>query len=174
MDTHIADIVNLILWEVLTDVVLVGHSYGGATVTCVADAIADRPHSIVYLDAFVPRSGDTVRGLAGLPLDHRDMPPPTAEFFGLHGTDAEWVESRMTPMPGGPSNQVIKLEHEAKLTIPRTYVLAEGWASMDHFRDNYTRAQTEPGWNATSTAGSHDLMIDRPDEVVALLLEAAR
>jgi pimeloyl-ACP methyl ester carboxylesterase len=38
MDTHIADVVNVIRWENLTDVVLCGHSYGGLVVTAAAVA----------------------------------------------------------------------------------------------------------------------------------------
>lgn len=64
LDTHIADIVNVIKHEELSDVVLVGHSYGGMVVTGVADALADKIRSLVYLDAFVPESGQALVDLA--------------------------------------------------------------------------------------------------------------
>ena len=51
LSTHIQDVVSVLEWENLRDVVLVGHSYGGAVVTGVADRVADRIGSIVYLDA---------------------------------------------------------------------------------------------------------------------------
>lgn len=60
LDTHIIDIINTILWEDLSDVVLVGHSYGGMVVTGVADRISDRISALVYLDALVPEDGDTL------------------------------------------------------------------------------------------------------------------
>lgn len=60
LDTHITDIINTILWEDLTEVVLVGHSYGGMVVTGVADQITDRISALVYLDALVPEDGDTL------------------------------------------------------------------------------------------------------------------
>ena len=60
LDTHIADVVNLIKWEELSDVVLVGHSYGGMVITGVADALSDRIRSLVYLDAFVPKDGEAL------------------------------------------------------------------------------------------------------------------
>src|SRR6202167_6610182 len=60
LDTHVADVVNLIEWEELSDIVLVGHSYGGMVVTGVADALPDRVRSLVYLDAFVPKNGEAL------------------------------------------------------------------------------------------------------------------
>ena len=52
LQTHIADVVNLIRWEELSDVVLCGHSYGGCVVTGAADRMADRIRALVYIDAF--------------------------------------------------------------------------------------------------------------------------
>jgi pimeloyl-ACP methyl ester carboxylesterase len=50
-------VTNLILWEELSDVVLCGHSYGGAVIRGVADRISDRIGALVYLDAFVLQNG---------------------------------------------------------------------------------------------------------------------
>src|SRR5450759_1126663 len=60
LDTHIQDIVNVILWEDLHDVVLVGHSYGGMVITGVADRVPDRIKHVVYLDALLPENGESV------------------------------------------------------------------------------------------------------------------
>src|SRR5258707_2116420 len=57
LDTHIADVANLMIWENLRDVVLVGHSYGGFVARHVADRMPDRICSLIYLEAFVPRNG---------------------------------------------------------------------------------------------------------------------
>ena len=57
LDTHIADVANLMIWEDLRDIVLVGHSYGGVVARHVADQMAGRIRSLVYLDAFVPDNG---------------------------------------------------------------------------------------------------------------------
>jgi pimeloyl-ACP methyl ester carboxylesterase len=175
MDTHIADVVNLIRWENLTDVVLCGHSYGGLVVTAAADALPDRVSHIVYLDAFVPADGDSALGIAGSSgPDVPPMPPPPASFFGLSGADAEWVDARMTPQPLAASVQAVRLKHQNQLTGGRTYVLATGWESLDHFRANYERARLEAGWTAIVMDGSHDLMIDRPEEVAEMLRAASR
>jgi pimeloyl-ACP methyl ester carboxylesterase len=60
LETHVLDVVNLLIWEDLRDVVLVGHSYGGAVVRHVADQMPDRIRSLIYLDAFVPENGKAV------------------------------------------------------------------------------------------------------------------
>jgi len=60
LSTHITDIVNVIRFENLRDVVLVGHSYGGMVISGVADRIPDRIRHVVYLDAFVPEDGESV------------------------------------------------------------------------------------------------------------------
>ncbi|MGH8314793.1 MAG: alpha/beta fold hydrolase, partial [Steroidobacterales bacterium] len=63
LETHITDVVNMIRYEDLHDVILVGHSYGGMVITGVADRVPDRIKRLVYLDAFVPRDGESMRSL---------------------------------------------------------------------------------------------------------------
>ncbi len=63
LETHIADVLNVLYFEDLTDVVLVGHSYGGMVATAVADRAADRIAQVVYVDAFVPRDGQSLLAL---------------------------------------------------------------------------------------------------------------
>jgi len=57
LETHIQDIVNVLFYEDLTDVVLIGHSYGGMVATGVADRASERIRQVIYRDAFVPRDG---------------------------------------------------------------------------------------------------------------------
>src|SRR6266480_552113 len=65
LDTHISDLVSLFEYEDLHHVILVGHSYGGVVITGVAEQVPARIQRLVYLDASVPRDGesnDTVIG----------------------------------------------------------------------------------------------------------------
>lgn len=174
LDTHIADIANLIRWEDLSDVVLCGHSYGGMVVTGVAHILPDAVHALVYLDAFVPRDGNSVSDLSAVPDDGGEQTAaPPAAWFGLRGDDGAFVDSKLTTFPAAASRQAIRIDNEAVRSLPTTYVLAKGWQSHPHFHQNYERAQAEPTWSALSVVGSHDLMIDRPSEVAAVLLQAA-
>ena len=65
LETHIKDVVNLILFEDLTDVVLTGHSYGGMVVTGVMDRVPERIRHVVFLDAAVPDDGMSLWDLFG-------------------------------------------------------------------------------------------------------------
>ncbi len=96
LDTHIADVVNLIRWEELDDVVLCGHSYGGCVITGAADRVADRIKALVYLDAFIIGDGQALHDV--LPPEVRDaqlegaaerghgwqVQPISAEFFRVN------------------------------------------------------------------------------------------
>src|SRR5215472_1115316 len=57
LDTHIADIVNVIRWEDLSGICLVAHSYGGFPVSGALEQAGDRVSSVVFLDAFMPEDG---------------------------------------------------------------------------------------------------------------------
>ena len=69
LETHIQDILAVLEAEDLSGIVLVGHSYGGMVATGVADRAASRIAQLIYLDAFVPRSGQSLFDL--LTLDAR-------------------------------------------------------------------------------------------------------
>ena len=70
LETHIDDVVNLIRWEELSNIVLCGHSYGGVVVSGVADRVPDRIGALIYLDAFVLEDGRSV---------HDEVPPDQKE-----------------------------------------------------------------------------------------------
>ena len=63
LDTHIQDVVNVLAYEDLRDVVLVGHSYGGMVITGVADRAPGRLTRLIYLDALLPHDGECVYDL---------------------------------------------------------------------------------------------------------------
>jgi pimeloyl-ACP methyl ester carboxylesterase len=170
--SHIAGALEVIRSHGLTDFVLCGHSYGGMVATGIADAIPECVRGVLFLDAYVPRDGDSVSSLSGGPAD-RDglLSPPPAQALGLAGESAAWVDARMTPQPAGTFAQPIVLR--GAYTGPRTYVLATGWMSVPHFQAVARDAKGWPRWTVRELHGSHDLMIDRADAVCAMLLDAA-
>ena len=110
LDTHITDIVNVLAYEELTDVVLVGHSYGGMVIAGVADRVPERVAHLVYLDAFVPRDGQAVHDifspefaahLQALALAEGDgwrIPAPPAASYGVTAAaDLAWVAAKTSP-----------------------------------------------------------------------------
>ena len=70
LTTHVTDVVNTILYEDLSDIVLLGYSYGGMVVTGSLEYVADRVAHLVYLDAFLPADGQSLNDLRGRRLRH--------------------------------------------------------------------------------------------------------
>ncbi|MBW8855250.1 MAG: alpha/beta fold hydrolase, partial [Bradyrhizobium sp.] len=126
VDTHVADIVNLIEWEDLGDVVLCGHSYAGLVITGVAEQIGAKLAALAYLDAFVPKDGDTAQSLSGgtEPVSAVVPPPPVAMLRLANPADIAWVEAKMTAHPGAAMGQALRITG-AYRDIPRkAYILA--------------------------------------------------
>jgi pimeloyl-ACP methyl ester carboxylesterase len=97
LGTHIQDVLSVIDYEDLYEVVLVGHSYGGMVVTGVADAIPDKITSLVYLDAFVPENGQSLFSM--VPPDNRPQP--------LTAPGEDWLTAPLPPEAfGNPSQEV--------------------------------------------------------------------
>src|SRR3972149_1317110 len=107
LSTHIQDVVELIEYENLHDIALVGHSYGGMVITGVADRIPDRIAHLVYLDAFLPNDGpalfdmDGTRGGGRGPAAGPPPPPPPfappGQWPATTAPDEAW-----TPQPRRP------------------------------------------------------------------------
>ena len=126
LSTHITDIVNVILFENLHDVVLVGHSYGGMVITGVADRIPDRIRRLVYIDAFLPQDGESVVTANN----------PSGNGFGRMMVDSAknglivpfWVTAGTpppmdTPQPVKTFTEAISLKNPAGKALPGTYIL---------------------------------------------------
>jgi pimeloyl-ACP methyl ester carboxylesterase len=183
LDTHIDDIVNVIRWEELSDVVLCGHSYGGCVISGVVDRIADRIGALVYLDAFVLNDGECLYDT--LPPAQREVqleltrlhgegwrvPPIPAEVFGVNAADLEWVNRQCTMQSIATFQQAIKLQGPAGPATPTTYILADGWNDSP-FPMFYQRAQAR-GWNTLTVPCGHIVMLDRPEELTRILLDVA-
>ena len=175
LDTHIQDVVNVILWENLHDVVLVGHSYGGMVITGVADRVPDRIKRIIYLDALLPTNGESVntaipaRGGVNqqvtngyiLPVWVKGNPPPPHDV----------------PMPAKCFSQPIALTNQAAAArLPATYILtvdAGKTPEQDTFFPFYQRAKTR-GWPAWIMEGDHNVQRSHRAELVRLLEKAAQ
>jgi pimeloyl-ACP methyl ester carboxylesterase len=177
LDTHITDIVNVIKQEELSDVVLVGHSYGGMVVTGVADALPGKISSLVYLDAFVPNSGDALVKL--LPpgnappafASEYTLSPLPAAYFGATPEVAAIVDARTTPMPVGCFTQPLKLTGVVDRVKKKTYIYCNVPAPTT-FTQFYDKLKDDRGWTVHTLPCTHIVQIDMPNELTALLLQA--
>jgi pimeloyl-ACP methyl ester carboxylesterase len=174
LQTHTLDVLNLIQWEELDDFVLCGHSYAGMVVSGVADRIPERIRSLVFLDAFVPESGQCLAELLPVPhdppIDGWKSVPVTAEAFGVNPADRAWVDRQCTVQPVACFAQPVNFTGGMQRIKSIHYVYASGWAGeQSPFRQFYDKAVAR-GWKTSEIDSGHDVMLDRPEAVTTLLL----
>lgn len=182
LGTHISDVLAVVECEELEGAILVGHSYGGLLITAVADRVPKRIAHLVYVDAIVPRNGESwssihseeIRAVrrAGI-AQTGAMAPLDAAAFGLSGDDASWVQRRQRDHPGSVYEDTLQFDEGLLARLPRTYVdcNSPALASVALARQ---RARSEPGWNVTTLATGHDPMISAPTQLLAILESVAK
>ncbi len=180
LTTHILDVENTIKYEGLTDIALVGHSYGGMVVTGVADRVPEVIRQLIYVDAFLPQDGESCFDLGGAGGPERAtivdgwkvMPmarPATPELKAR-----AW---RMSPQPVGT------LEEKVHLSMPleqrafsRTYIKAAGDNPNDANRTGAfwsasARTKNDPRWRYYELPCGHGVHNELPNELKAILEE---
>jgi pimeloyl-ACP methyl ester carboxylesterase len=183
LDVHIEDIAKVIEFEELRDIVLVGHSYGGMVATGVADRLAERVAKLVYLDAFVPRDGQSLFALQpaeqrsrmqeaarsagdGWRVPSNPMPPDTSE------ADQAWATPKRVMQPIKTFEQPIRLTGAVE-RLRRTYIYCTRSGPGDVFRQFAERARAERGWRYEEMDASHNPHITVPDALTTLLDDIA-
>ncbi len=183
LQTHIRDVANLIRWEELTDVVLVGHSYGGMVITGAADLVADRVRTLVYVDAFTPEHGQSAFDLRApeanaLTLQKAKanggwrIPPTPAESFMVNPADRAWVDAKCTDLPIGCFSEKLYLSGAVDGISDRVYVRAGPYPNGP-FDKALAAARADTRYRAHVIDCGHDIMVDKPEELTAILLESA-
>jgi len=179
--THVRDVLNVIEFEGLTDVVLVGHSYGGSIVTAVADAVPEKVRSLVYLDGFIGEDGKSLFDMdapaataayVDMAQSHggHTVPPLPAAVFGVNPDDQAWVNSRTTSGSLACWTERLRLTGRHESVTNRSYVLATGWTGP--FTKFYDRACAE-NWRTYAFDCGHDVMIDMPQDTADVIEQAA-
>jgi len=170
LDTHIADVVELLAVEDLSEVILCSHSYGGMVAAGVADRASERIASLAYLDAFVPEDGQSWWDLAN---EHfRQLIIANARHDGLTVEPPAGPDDRRRPHPIGSFLQALHLTRAEK-PMPRLLVHATGWDATP-FTAQYERLRNDPAWQVRSLACGHDVVKEKPDEIFEILTRLAR
>jgi pimeloyl-ACP methyl ester carboxylesterase len=178
LETHIEDVLNVIKFEDLRDIVLVGHSYGGMVATGVADRAHDRVTQLIYIDAFVPEDGQSL-----LDLNEPDRQrlqelrqtgvwrvPPRPTSPDTAQADLEWLNARRVDMPVKCFDARLKLQG-GKLTLPRSYIYATRITPADTFGQFAKRTKSDPAWRYFEIDASHSPNVTAPEALMALLQE---
>ena len=181
LTTHVNDILRLFEREQLTNVFLCGHSYGGMVITGVADKIPDRIRNLVFIDAVAPESGECMNDyvfpgwklipvLLSVKLLGRGykLTPPPAWYFKVNRADQAMVNRRFTAHPFASLQEKIIIGDNADSVEGHTYIYATKF-KFPPITTQYQRAKGRSGWKVFEVDAGHDIMIDAPTELAAIL-----
>jgi pimeloyl-ACP methyl ester carboxylesterase len=174
LSTHIADALGAIRYERLQDLVLVGHSYGGMVVTGVADRAPQAVRTLVYLDAFVPASGQALVDLlrpevrAHFPSAASEIAPLPPQAQGMTDPrELAWLDGRRDPQPARTFTEPLALEGGYR--GQRAYVFCTGY-SPTSFAPFAERARNDPAWRYHELPTHHYPQVSLPRETAGVLL----
>ncbi len=183
LDTHVEEVANLLFFEDLTDVILVGHSYAGIVVQGAANRVPDRIRAIIYLDAYVVPPGS--RGFDLWPAErHAEArrliaagdpfrQPFAPDILGITDPEAaEWVRTRLTPHPLATYDQIVKAETDAAARLPRVYFQCTAGPLAPVFAP-IARTVQNWGWPVRAHPWPHDAMLTDPDALATACIEYA-
>lgn len=169
LETHIQDVVNVILFERLEDVILVGHSYGGMVITGVADRLPARIRKLVYLDAMLPNDGESAQDVMG-----------SSDWIASMTKDGmivpSWVRPGQphpfdVPHPAKTFTDPLALKNPDREKIPAVYILTVDPGKKpeeDAFWKSAERARAR-GWPVTIMEADHNPQWRKPVETAELL-----
>jgi pimeloyl-ACP methyl ester carboxylesterase len=170
LSTHITDVANMILFEDLRNIVLVGHSYGGMVITGVADRIPERISKLIYLDAFVPNDGENL-------LTAR---PGTGDWIKQMEKNGmavpQWVNADQKPPKDVPQSmktftEPLVLKNPKVSKIPAVYILTvdEGKKPEDDNFYFFAQRARARGWKCIEMTADHNPQWSKPKELADLL-----
>jgi pimeloyl-ACP methyl ester carboxylesterase len=183
LSTHVRDVVNHVLYEDLDQIVLVGFSYGGFVVTGSLEHIAERVKHLVFLDAFVPSSGETAfnlsRGAGRSKVQLGEdwlVTGPIREYDNQ--TEGEWMSVRRTPHPKGCFTEPVYLAQPLEqFAFTRTYIKATRSPESDPGNPAFWRAachaQASSAWRYFELPTNHMVANNMPEETARLLEQVA-
>lgn len=189
VETHTRDVVDLILSNDLTEVILVGHSYAGLVVSSAASRVPERVRHLVYLDAMVPEDAENAidimpisQFLVDLALQSESgwrIPPGTEKPapLGLFGVtdadDVEWLKAMLTDQPVQCLQQRVQLDDAALATIPATHIhctIAPAGFERRPVAPLQRDGSPAEIWELPT---GHDCMVTMPHELSEMLLRVA-
>ena len=184
LGTHIHDVVHHILYEDLERITLVGFSYGGCVVTGALEHIADRVEHLVFLDAFVPRDGESVAGILRgegrqpIRLEQAWMLPGPVRAYD-DPEEARWMGARRTPQPAACFSEPVHLAQALEsFAFTRSYIKATRSSPEDvgeaAFRRAAQHARQSPDWRYFEVESNHMVASNRPRETASLLARIAQ
>jgi pimeloyl-ACP methyl ester carboxylesterase len=193
LETHITDVADAIAAEEMDEVVLAVHSYAGMIGTAIADRQPGRLRHLVYVDAVVPRPGESwssthasatreARLAAAAASPDFSFPAPDPAVYGAQGEDYAWLKRRQTPHPGHTYQAALDFDPQRVAAVPRTFVSCTqpALATIDAIRPRVADPrfweghwQSGAGAKVVELKTGHDPMITAPADLTRILLDCA-
>jgi pimeloyl-ACP methyl ester carboxylesterase len=180
LETFIQDITDFLTEHDLHNVVLVGHSFAGISISGVADRMPERIRHLVYLDALLLQNDQSVfdiippemvqarRALAQQTSQGVSLPAPEPSVFGVtDAEDVQWVKSQCTPHPLSTYESKMTLTHALGNGLPATYIAVTPHYLATTASRNY--AKTRSDWQYLEMEAGHDAMVTSPQALCRLL-----
>ena len=182
LQVHVEDIVAHLEMQDLKDVVLVGHSYGGCVLSGVLARQTGRVAHAIYLDAYVPRSGEGIitlltpeerQPIEALAASGGAIPVPPEDTWGerwglTNPAMRAWAAPRMTPQPALTFTETVLSDPFAK-PVRLTYIKCRDnpnpgfWAMTK-------RIKADRRFTYREIAGPHMVMMTNPKGFTKTLL----
>ncbi|WP_444927087.1 alpha/beta fold hydrolase [Microbulbifer sp. TRSA002] len=169
LTTHINDIVNLIIFEKLKNVVLVGHSYGGMVITGVIDRIPERIHHVTFLDAKVPEDGMSM--MEGQPISAEHKVVNGQVHFSWIDVNSEFPRDVTQPLKTLTEPVSYKNPLAKKLNVTYVAFIPEGVSQADRAKDPSWHRAVERKWTIRTFNGDHVIYRAKPKEFSEMLEE---
>jgi pimeloyl-ACP methyl ester carboxylesterase len=180
LDTFVDDIVNVLKFEDLKDVILVGHSFGGNAVSGTADRVPERIKQLVYLDAAMLENGQSVFSMLPASIVEArkkaaqessggvSIPAPPGAAFGIADASlAKWLEARLTPHPLGTYDSPLNLKNKVTNGLPAVYISCTdpAYGPLEASK-NWVKKN---GMKMVEIKTGHDAMVTLPDRLGDML-----
>jgi hypothetical protein len=181
LDTHITDIANLFKWEDITNGCLAVHSAGGWPGSGALEQIGDRVSSIVWVDAFIPKNGesqlDQISPFSRKALEEAmakgeaGRKPPSAKAYSFSEKDYAWMDSKLTLQPNSIVRDAIKLTGAMQKVPKKTFIRAPKYPQK-MFDRAFEECKADKSWTTYVTDTSHhDIMIDEPQWLADIMIK---
>jgi pimeloyl-ACP methyl ester carboxylesterase len=181
LETFIEDVAQVLRYEDLHDVILVGHSFSGSVVSALADRMPDRLRHLVYLDAQLLQSGQSPASQAppsieryrqrAIETDHGPVIPPfDPQALGINDPeDAAWIKTKLTPHPLQTYFGTLALKNPMGNGVPATYVACTD-PRYANVASSHELARQMADWTYVELPTGHNMMLSMPGALETLLL----
>jgi pimeloyl-ACP methyl ester carboxylesterase len=171
LDTHIQDVANVLRYEELHNVILVGNSYGGMVITGVADRMPDRVSHLIYVDAFVPEHGESVFDLVTPSLRSQFVAQANTQGDGWRVSPLSDGDPRRLAQPIKTLQQPIQLAGTDLSTVSKTFVRCTDPRSPS-IDSSEQRVRSNPSWQYLEMETSGRVPLQAPKQLSDMLENA--